>query len=199
MEGGKLMRRQFLKALIMAMIAVFVMGNSAGAAGKERISAICSECHKNEANSIRGLLKSGSQGEDSFVVQAGKDVWNIRYDKGTKLNKFESIRQLGNEEAVKVRIRQNGGTVYAEEISYKPNYDFISPDMVMELDELAALLKKDPQKANYAIFDVRGVADYQEGHLPEAISFPFYRFNHFKDRLPKDKNTLIVTYCNSYG
>ena len=183
----------------MAMISVLVMINGAAAASKERVSAICAECHKNEADTIRGLIKSGSQSDDSFIVQAGKDVLNVSYDKNTKLNKFESVRQLGNEEAVKIRIRQTGDTVDAEEISYKPNYDFISADMVMELDELAALLRKDPQKANYALFDVRGVADYQEGHLPRAISFPFYRFNHFKDRLPKDKNTLIVTYCNSYG
>ncbi|TAN46052.1 MAG: rhodanese-like domain-containing protein [Nitrospirae bacterium] len=193
------MRRYFLKTLFMTLVAVFVMGGPAGAAGKERISPICAGCHKNEVDTIRGLVKSGSQGEDSFVVQAGKDVWNVRYDKGTKLNKFESVRQLGNEEAVLVKVREKDGTVYAEAISYKPNYDFISADMVIELDELAALLKKDPQQANYAVFDVRGVADYQEGHLPGAITFPFYRFNHFKDRLPKDKNTTIITYCNSYG
>jgi len=191
--------KQFMKMSLLALISVFVVCNGAEAAGKERISAICAECHKNEVDTIRGLIKAGSQGDDSFVVQTGKDVWNVRYDKKTKLNKLESVKQLGNEEAVKVRIRQTGDTVHAEEISYKPNYDFISADMVMELDELAALLKKDPKKANYALFDVRGVADYQEGHLPGAISFPFYRFNHFKERLPKDKKTLIVTYCNSYG
>ena len=199
MEGGKHMRRKYLQTLIMAMIAVFVISNSAGATGRERISAICAECHKIEPGTIRGLVKTGSQGEDSFIVQAGKDAWNVRYDSNTKLNKFESVKQLGNEEAVLVKFREKDGAAYAEEISYKPSLAFIPADKVIELDELSSLLKKDSKKANYMLLDVRGVADFNEGHLPKAVSLPFYRFNHFKDRLPKDKNTLIVTYCNGYG
>jgi len=184
----------------LAIAATLVVAVSAGAgSSKTRVAGICAECHKEEVNVIRGLIKAGTQGDDTFSVQVGGDVWSVKYDKNTKLKKLNSIKQLGNDEAVRVKFKDDGSTVYAEEISYKPTLGFISPEMVIEIDELATILKKDPQSANYALFDVRGIADFQEGHVPGAVALPFYRLNHFKDRLPKDKNTLIITYCNGYG
>ena len=103
--------------------------------------------------------------------------------------------------AVKVvpRSKVKGNSIVAAEISYKPSIDFMKPQMIIELGDLDNLLKQDPKEANYMLFDVRGFGDYIDGHLPRAVSLPYYRMIQFKDRLPKDKDTLIVTYCNSHG
>jgi len=193
------MSRKQIFASIVAAVMIAAAGNAAAGSGKAQVAGICAQCHKQEANVIRGLIKAGTQADTTFSVQVGGEVWNVRYDGNTKLKKMQSIKQLGDNEAVKVKFRNEGSVVYAEEISYKPSMSFFPPDRVMELDELSGLLKKNPKKANYVVLDVRGVGDYNEGHLPNAISLPFYRFNKFKDRLPKDKSTLIVTYCNGYG
>ena len=37
--------------------------------------------------------------------------------------------------------------------------------------------------------------DFMEGALPTAINIPFPAFDKMVDKLPKDKNTLIVYYC----
>lgn len=193
------MRSSLLKAALFVLVAMFLSTGTALAA-KDRIGAICAECHKDEANTIRGLIKSGSQKDDSFIVQVNKDEWNVRYDKGSKLNKLATIRDLPDEKAVKVRIRAEGdGPVYAEEMSYKSNYGFKDPADIITISEVVELLKKSPKDGNYVIFDSRGHDNFIEGHLPEAILLPNYQFQAFKDRLPSDKNTLIVSYCRGYG
>jgi rhodanese-related sulfurtransferase len=36
---------------------------------------------------------------------------------------------------------------------------------------------------------------YDKGHIPMAVSIPFSNFNKMTDRLPKDKNALLIFYC----
>lgn len=36
---------------------------------------------------------------------------------------------------------------------------------------------------------------YVKGHIPTAISMPFSQFDKMTDKLPKDKNTLLIFYC----
>ncbi|RMG67167.1 MAG: rhodanese-like domain-containing protein [Nitrospirae bacterium] len=187
---------------VLVLALLFMMSGlvSAQVTGEPQIASRCKRCHVGSADTIWGLLRAGSQGDSSFDVLVNDNVWKVEYDKRTILKKLQSIKQLRNEEAVRVKFVKSGeGRVYAKEIAYKPNLSFIPANAIMEIGDLAELLKKDPEEANYVLFDVRGVGDYKEGHLPRAVSLPYYRFYYFKDRLPKDKSTLIITYCNSYG
>ena len=36
---------------------------------------------------------------------------------------------------------------------------------------------------------------YDKGHIPNAVNIPFSQFDKFKHLLPKDKNTLLIFYC----
>ncbi|MBI5633828.1 MAG: hypothetical protein HZA15_10155 [Nitrospirae bacterium] len=190
------MKRKRLFTSLLTAVMLIAAGTASADNGKERISAICAECHKNESQTIRGTLVPGSQKNDSFQVQAGKDIWSVRYDKNSKLNKVATVKDLPDEKAVKVRFRtEDNGQVYAEELSYKSNYGFKNPDDVISVSEVVELLKKDPKVANYVIFDSRGYDNFIEGHLPGAVLMPHYQFQAFKDRMPADKNTLIVAYC----
>lgn len=190
------MKRKRLLTSLLAVAMLFAAGSVSAENSKARISSICSECHKDDSQTIRGTLVPGSQTNDSFQVLAGKDVWSVRYDKTSKLNKVATIRDLPDEKAVKVRFRtEDNGRVYAEELSYKSNYGFKNPNDVISISEVVELLKKDPKEGNYVIFDSRGYDNYIEGHLPAAVLLPHYQFQPFKDRMPADKNTLIVAYC----
>jgi hypothetical protein len=164
------------------------------------VASNCTGCHTSENGEIWGMIKPGSQTDSGFAVTINNTTYTVRYDKQTDLKKFFSAKQLRDDKSVKVVPRStDGNTITAASISYKGNISFMQPEMVMELDELGNLLKQDPKEANYVLFDVRGYGDYIDGHLPGAVSLPYYRMIQFKDRLPKDKDTLIVTYCNSYG
>lgn len=187
-----------IASLIVVTIMTVTVGN-AQAVDKAQIASTCKSCHEQEANTLWGFMKAGSQTDNSFKVQVDNDVWDITYDSSTKLDKnLTTIKELANEKIIMVKFKEEGDKLIATRVSYKTPLKFREPNMVIEVDELVNLLKKDPKEANYVLFDVRGVSSYEEGHLPRAIVLPNYRFSKYKDRLPEDKNKLIVTYCNGY-
>lgn len=189
--------KSYFHVLLAILAALTITGN---AKAKETITPICTGCHQADSSTIWGTLVPGSQTDNSFKVQAGKDVWSVRYDKSSKLNKLATAKDLSDEKAVKVKFKADGeNKVYAEEMSYKSNYGFKNPDDVITISEVVELLKKSPKEGNYIIFDSRGYDNYIEGHLPGAVLLPHYQFQAFKDRMPADKNTLIVAYCRGYG
>lgn len=185
-------------SLVATAVLLIMQGNLA--AEMAQASGTCKSCHKSDGKTLWGFIKAGSQKDDSFQVQVDGDVWDLVYDSSTKFAKnLTSIKELAHEKIVMVKFKEEAGKLIATEVSYKTPSSFIPPEDVLETEKLVELLKKDPKKANYVIFDVRGVSNYQEAHLPKAQVLPNYRFFKYKDRLPKDKNTLIVAYCNSYG
>jgi len=55
---------------------------------------------------------------------------------------------------------------------------------------------KTPPRQDAMIIDARPKrAKYDKGHIPGAVSIPNTQFDKLKDRLPKDKDTLLVFYC----
>jgi hypothetical protein len=190
--------RSLISISLMAVAAFFTADKPAFA--KETITPICAGCHQTDNSTIWGTLVPGSQTDEFFRVQAGKDIWSVRYDKkSSKLNKLANAKDLADEKAVRIKFKADTvDRVFAEEVSYKSNYGFKNPADVITISEVVELLKKSPEEGNYVIFDSRGYDNYIEGHLPGAVLLPHYQFNEFKDRMPADKNTLIVSYCRGY-
>lgn len=178
---------------------VFMAGTTGQAEARQKVTPVwnCGSCHQQAAGEIWGTLVPGSQTNSVFQVQTDKDtVWSVRYDQKTKLKKLSSLKDLADEKAVRVKVSDEGGNKgYAQEVSYKSKFKFKKLQDVISVGEVAELLKKSPEEGNYVLFDARGYDNYIEGHLPGAVLLPHYRLQEFKDRLPKDKNTLIVAYC----
>lgn len=192
-------RKRYLASML-TLATLTVPAGQTTAAAKAQVAPTCTGCHQATGNVLWGFLKGGSQTDASFQVQVDNDLWDIGYDKSTKLAKnLTTIKELANGKIVTVKFKEEGGKTIATEVSYKTPRGYSSPENVMEVDELMALLKKDPKQANYMLLDVRGISNYEESHLPGAVAVPNYRFDKYKDRLPQDKNTLLVTYCNGYG
>jgi len=192
------MKKQIMVGAVLLAAGLILPGSPAFAA-KSMVAKNCINCHKGETDTLRGFMKAGSQTDNSFAVQVDKETWEVSYDASTKMAKnLTSAKELADDRIVMVKIKEEGGKTVATSLTYKTPYKYSDPAHVAEVSDVAALLKKDPKKANYVILDVRGVGYYQEGHLPGAVVIPNYRFSKYMDRLPKDKNTQIVTYCNGY-
>jgi hypothetical protein len=159
----------------------------------------CTGCHQSDGKTLWGTIVPGSQTDTTVELTTGKDVWKVRYDGNTTLESFTNARELPDETAVAVAFKAEGkGRAYAEEISYKSSYNFHTMDNVITMAEVAQLLEKSPAEGNYMIVDARGYDNFIEGHLPNAVLIPYYELQDFKDRLPADKNTLIVAYCRGF-
>ena len=53
-----------------------------------------------------------------------------------------------------------------------------------------------PQAKGAMIIDSRPYKPkYVKGHIPTAVSIPDSQFDKLTDKLPQDKNTLLIFYC----
>jgi hypothetical protein len=53
-----------------------------------------------------------------------------------------------------------------------------------------------PQPKDVLIVDVRPKQPkYDNGYIPTAINMPMSKFDEMTDKLPQDKNTLLIFYC----
>jgi hypothetical protein len=55
---------------------------------------------------------------------------------------------------------------------------------------------KIPMAEGVMLIDARPKrAKYDKGHIPMAVSIPDSKFAKMTDKLPKDKNALLIFYC----
>ncbi|WP_413837377.1 rhodanese-like domain-containing protein [Desulfobacula sp.] len=55
---------------------------------------------------------------------------------------------------------------------------------------------KMPKPADVLIVDSRPTrGKFDKGYIPTAINIPGSKFDKMTDKLPKDKNTLLIFYC----
>ncbi len=90
--------------------------------------------------------------------------------------------------------------VTAAEISQKvkiPVPAKVAAEKIATVDEVARLVALGPEKGSFELVDSRPLLRYDEGHIPGAISIPYGEFNEFAGKLPKEKDTLIIFYCDS--
>ena len=61
---------------------------------------------------------------------------------------------------------------------------FVQPYAIVPQPEGVMIIDSRPYKPKYA-----------NGHIPAAINIPGSQFDKMTDKLPKDKNTLLIFYC----
>jgi len=68
-------------------------------------------------------------------------------------------------------------------------HDIVDVDFVKQYAKV-------PMAENVMIIDARPKrAKYDKGHIPMAVSIPNTKFDKMVDKLPKDKNALLIYYC----
>ena len=68
-------------------------------------------------------------------------------------------------------------------------HDIVDVDFVKQYAKV-------PMAENVMIIDARPKrAKYDKGHIPMAVSIPNTQFDKMVDKLPKDKNALLIYYC----
>lgn len=65
-----------------------------------------------------------------------------------------------------------------------------------EIVETFDLKKMVDEKKEFTLIDARSPEEYAEAHVVGAINIPANEWDAHKQKLPKDKNRLVVTYCN---
>ena len=72
-------------------------------------------------------------------------------------------------------------------------YSPVESATIITTEQLQSMLK---QKRKYVLIDARSPQEYEDAHIIGAVNIPEKAFNKYRSRLPKDKNSLLIIYCN---
>ena len=184
----------FLAAPLMAAEPTVVDGKN---------TKVCTTCHKVEASVFRGYLESVSMKSSSVQVKVDDKSEVLKFDKGTvkvanpdlKDTDVEKLlRGIKKNHEVKVVVENRDGALFAKEIVAKPPIK-IDEAKLIKVDEVEKLVALGPEKGNFTLIDSRPLPRYQDGFIPGAVNLPYPAFDKNLDKLPADKNRLIIFYC----
>ena len=163
---------------------------------------MCTACHTLEPNQMGGYFESAAFKSLSMQIDVGTAAPQIlRFDpKALKVidagveKTPEHLREVKKRHEVQVTFVEKDGVKVASEVRFKGPAK-IDPANLIDYAGVAKLVAEGPAKTPYTLIDSRPLVRFQEGAIPTAIHLPFIGFDKFVDRLPKDKDQLVVFYC----
>lgn len=172
-------------------------GVSAKAGKKARTIKPCLECHKKDKpNYIRGKLGGVSMKAETIKIKTGpggKTTWLVKFDEDTKLKGAKAFNKIKKGKEVLAKFKMDDGQLYASSFSVKKPAK-LKPEMVLKVDQVKEIVAKGPE-GNFLMVDARPGPMYLKGHIPGSISIYNAAFKKNVDKLPKDKNKLLIYYC----
>lgn len=187
-----MVRRLVILALAVSMVIVF--GRVSLSAEKPKIAPICKQCHVPDEKILRGNFASLSQKAETIQIQIGPATWIVKYDDNTKLIGAEKINKIPKDKEISIEIEDRGGQPYAKSVSVKPPAK-VPEEKLIRVNELSKLVEEGPEKGGFFLIDSRPGPRFHEGHIPGAISIYDAEFDKNIDKLPKDKDALVIFYC----
>ncbi len=72
-------------------------------------------------------------------------------------------------------------------------------NIVIEFEQISQAEAKEIMDSgvDFFLLDSRTQVEYDEGHIEGAVMIPEYEIKSSQDKLPSDKDTLILVYCRS--
>ncbi|TAN43046.1 MAG: rhodanese-like domain-containing protein [Nitrospirae bacterium] len=181
------------KALAVAAVMLFCSA-MAFAAEKPQILKPCTQCHQAAKNKLMGTVGSVSAKAEAIQIETGA-TWIVKFDEKTKINNWQQpVNKIPKEKEIAISFVEKDGKLYAEAISVKPPAK-IKDEQLIKAEELSKLIALGADKGNYIMVDSRPAPRFNEGHIPGAINIYDADFDKNIEKLPKEKDKVIVFYC----
>jgi rhodanese-related sulfurtransferase len=189
-------RTQCLTAMLLALAAGGVL---AQAAPKPSQPAVCNNCHQPAPGQVAGYFENVAF--KSQAIQLGIDANReiVRFDpKALKVidageaKTPDHLREVRKGHETRISFVEKDGQKWATEVRFKGPVKVAKEDLVD-----FAYVKKlvDQSTGNFALIDSRPLPRFQQGTIPGAINVPYPAWDKVVNRLPADKNTLLVFFC----
>ena len=190
--SGKRLTRIILAA---AALSLMLVPGMSLAKEKPKVLKPCMQCHADHGdNDLRGKLGSVSMKAETIKIDTGGASWLVSFDEDTALDGAEAFNKIPAGKEILITYRTEDGILYADSLNVKAPAK-LDPALLIKVDELAPLIEQGPEKGNFTIVDARPGKVFIEGHIPGAISIYDAQFDKNLDKLPKNKDNLLVFYC----
>lgn len=187
------MRRSRRISLISFIVICSMLLFSAAALAqqeKPKIAKPCTQCHQPDAKILRGLLGGVSSKAETLSVVIGPATWLVKFDNTTEVVGEKSLAKIPRDKEIGISFIQKDGALYATKVSVKP------PAQIPQAKQANVEFVADHiKKGDAVIIDSRPRGRYNEGHIVNAINIYDADFDKNIDKLPKDKNKLLIFYC----
>lgn len=167
---------------------------TAADAGKPKIAPICKQCHQPDEKVLRGMIANVSMKASTIQVNIGPAAWLVKFDDNTKLTGAEALNKIPKEKEISIAFVEKDGQLYATAVGVKPPAR-VPEEKLMKVDELAKLVATGPEEGKFFLVDSRPAPRFGEGHIPGAINIYDAEFDKNVEKLPADKDILLVFYC----
>jgi len=161
----------------------------------------CLKCHEYDkaSNLFAGKLVDVSSKANALQLQIDKDMEVIYFDDSTVLKNAPSLKEIPKQESIRITYLKKNGKNFAKEIEVKKGLA-VPKEKLADADEVAKLVALGPEKGKYVLLDSRPGEAYDQGHIPTAISMPFFAFDKLQETvLPKDKEIIQIYYCIGFS
>ncbi len=169
-------------------------------AARPTVPQICQTCHKPEAGSLRGVFENVAFKTKSMQVKIDSITEIIAFDDALKVvdvdksGNAKMLADISKNREILVEFAERDGRKVATAVTFKGPIK-IAPEKTLAYDAIEKLVAQGPEKGNFTLIDSRPLPRFQEGYIPGAINLPYPQFDKFLDRLPKEKDRLVVFYC----
>ena len=187
--------------VLMAAFAMFVLPSAwASTDTAPMVQNNCMKCHQNFGkmeNVMAGNLSGTSLKANSIQLKINNRLEMVKFTPETKISNVPDVKALKDGMALRVHYSTTGNDRVATQIVVKPKIE-VPPEQLMGVKELTQLVEKGPEKGAYTLVDSRPTPGYLKGHIPTAISIPFPKMKEMLDKLPQEKDQLVIFYCQGY-
>ena len=168
---------------------------------KPTMAKICVNCHQPQPGTLRGNFDSVAYKTQSVQIKIDDSVEILRFDKAALkvLNvqaedPAEPLRSIKKGKEVRVEYTEKDGKKFATLIVAKTPIT-VAPEKQIKTEDVEKLVALGPEKGKYTLIDARPPVRFMEGSIPTAINIPFAAFDKMVDKLPKEKDALIIYFC----
>jgi rhodanese-related sulfurtransferase len=161
--------------------------------------AVCNNCHKPVPGEVAGYFENVAFKSQAIQlgIDANKEI--VRFDPKT-LKVFdagvaktpEQLREIKKGHEARVAYVEKDGQKWANEIRFKGPVKVAKEDLV---DYVYVKKLVDQGAGSFMLIDSRPLPRFQQGTIPGSVSIPYPTWDKVVSRLPADKNTQLVFFC----
>lgn len=184
-----------------AALAAPAFGQGAAPAGKPSQPPVCNTCHQPAPGSVRGYFDNVAFKSRSIQLNLGGATEIVKFDPKTLrvvdagvAKDAEHLRDVRAGHEARIELVEKDGVKVASAISFKGPIK-IAEEKLVHYQDVAKLVAQGPERGGYTLIDSRPLPRFQEGTIPGAINLPFPAFDKLLGRLPKDKERLVIFFC----
>ena len=187
-------KRFFLTSLTALLFVVPMTGMSQVVSAETEIGT-CEECvDAVETNVLSGALKAISFKASMLQLATSDGTSVVTYDDNTIVAGADDLSSIKTGSNLKIEYLKQDGVLLAVGIEVLVERPVVLASNEIDAKTLADLLSDNTTAV--ALIDARSASSFDKEHIPGALSMYTGEFDKNIDKLPANKNQLIVYYCD---